>query len=498
MTITAEDLRAGIASPAAFAEHLVGEPLWPHQQEMVSSPARIRVMCAGRQVGKSRTLAIEALHRAFTQPRALVLLISAGEIAARRLLEECATLASASPLLRGSVVDDQRAQLTLSNGSRIISVPASQKQIRGWPVDLLIIDEAGFVDNEIWRAAEPAIIARPGARIILSSSPWGGVDHFFRQLFDLGMESPNERYASFHWPSSLNPRISADDLEDIRKREPAHNFNREYLAEWTDEAGAFFSTEEIDSAVADYELLDLSGLPLSGSRIARQDYRVVGGLDWGMAYDANAVVYLAASGDVDLNHQKHGTEPVFWIPAIEQHFRMEYATFIDRLIDHAGRLNVQRFISETNGVGQMPTQVLKQRVNELPADGDVHFVNAVTTTIHRKNAGFSRMKVLLQSGRLVLPKHPDLLRQLHALTYEQTDMGTLKISVPENVGHDDLAMALMQAVSTIQTRTPVQAWPATLCGTGDILTTERGTHIPRQPSCSPNASIFWGGDGTGV
>ncbi|QIK50216.1 hypothetical protein G8C36_22240 [Gordonia terrae] len=465
---------------------------------MVRSPARIRVMCAGRQVGKSRTLAIEALHRAFTQAGALVLLVSAGDVAARRLLEECATLANASPLLRGSVVDDQRTQLTLSNGSRIISVPASQKQIRGWPVDLLIIDEAGFVDNDIWRAAEPATIARPGSRIILSSSPWGGIEDFFRQLFNRGMESPDARYASFHWPSSLNPLISADDLEAIRERESSHYFNREYLAEWTDEAGAFFATDEISRSVADYDLLDLSSLPLSGGRMARQDYRVVGGLDWGMAADANAVVYLAASGDVDLNHQKHGTEPVFWIPAIEQHFRMEYATFIDRLIDHAGRLNVQRFISETNGVGQMPTQVLKRRMSDLPPDGDVHFVNAVTTTAHRKNAGFSRMKVLLQTGRLVLPNHPDLLRQLHALTYEQTDMGTLKISVPENVGHDDLAMALMQAVSTIQTRIPVEAWPATLCGTGEVLTTDRGTRIPQQPSCSTNGAIFWGGDGTKV
>jgi len=490
MTITTEDFRAGIRSAEAFAEHLVGEPLWPHQRDMVQSPARIRVMCAGRQVGKSRTLAIEALYRAFTQPNAFVLLISAGEVAARRLLEECATLASASPLLRGSVVDDQRTQLTLSNGSRIISVPASQKQIRGWPVDLLIIDEAGFVDNEIWRAAEPAIIARPGARIILSSSPWGGIDHFFRQLFNRGMDSPDARYASFHWPTSLNPLVSADDLEAIRERESSHYFNREYLAEWTEEAGAFFSTDEIDSAVANYELVD----PMT----ARGDYRVVGGLDWGMAHDANAVVYLAASGDVDLNAAKHRSEPVFWIPAIEQHFRMEYATFIDRLIDHAKRMNVQRFISETNGVGQMPTQVLKQRMNDLPSPGGLHHVNAVATTIHRKNAGFSRMKVLLQSGRLVLPNHPDLLRQLHALTYEQTEIGTLKISVPENIGHDDLAMALMQAVSTIQTRVPVEAWPAPLCGTGDILTTDRGTRIPRQPSCSPNESIFWGGDGTKV
>lgn len=472
-----------------FAEHLVGEPLWPHQLDMALSPARIRTMCAGRQVGKSRELAIEALYTAVTKPGSLTLLVSAGETASLRLLEECAALASASDLLRDSVLDDTKHQITTTEGSRIISVPASQKQIRGWPVDLLIIDEAGFVDNEIWRAAEPATIARPGSRIILSSSPWGGVDHFFRQLFNRGQNAPDERYASFHWPSSLNPLISADDLEAIRAREPAHYFNREYLAEWTDEAGAYFTTAEIDQAVANYDLID----PMT----ARGDYHVVGGIDWGMAHDANAVVYLAASGDVDINADQHGTEPVFWIPAIEQHFRMEYATFIDRLVEHAKRMHVQRFISETNGVGQMPTQVLSTKLGDI-FRSRLFSVQAVTTTAARKNAGFGRLKVLLQSGRMVLPNHPDLLRQLHGLTYEQTESGTLKISVPENIGHDDLAMALMQAVSVIQTKVPVEAWPAPLCGTGEILTSDRGTRIPRQPSCSQNESIFWGGKGDKV
>ncbi|WAC54261.1 terminase large subunit domain-containing protein [Gordonia sp. SL306] len=489
MTITSEDFRTGVRSPAGFAEHLVGQPLWGYQREMVTSPARIRVMCAGRQVGKSRTLAIEALYRAYVQPGALVLLVSAGEDASQTLLAECATLASESDILRGTVYDETKHQIVLAHGSRIISVPASQKRIRGKPVDLLIIDEAGFVDEEIWQAALPTVIARPGSRIILSSTPWGGVDHFFRVMWQMGMDKPDDYCTSFHWPSSLSPLIDDDFLARIQSHTASHKFAMEYLAEWGDQAGAYFSTDELDNARAEYELVD----PMA----PRGDYRVVGGLDWGMAHDANAVVYLAASGDVDLNAAKYGSEPVFWIPAIEQHFRMEYATFIDRLIEHAKHLNVQRFISETNGVGQMPTQVLSRKMRELPRSGNL-MVNAVTTTAARKNAGFARLKVLLQDGRLVLPNHPDLLRQLHALSYEQTETGTYKISVPDNIGHDDLAMALMQAASVIATSTAVEAWPSRLGGSGDILTTERGTRIPQRPSTSPNEHIFWGGKGDKV
>ncbi|HUP70196.1 MAG TPA: hypothetical protein VM142_10330 [Acidimicrobiales bacterium] len=55
--------------------------------------------------------------------------------------------------------------------------------------------------------------------------------------------------------------------------------------------------------------------------------------------------------------------------------------------------------------------------------------------------GFGRIKVLLQQGRLALPRHPALLSQLSALAFETREAGTPHISVPERAGHDDLAMA---------------------------------------------------------
>src|SRR5687767_208208 len=105
--------------PAVFAEVLVGRPLWPHQADVVRSPARYRVICAGRQVGKSRLLALLALHSAFARAESTVLIVSAGDTAAKRLLEDVAALALAAPVLAGSVVDESSKAMTLSNGSVI-------------------------------------------------------------------------------------------------------------------------------------------------------------------------------------------------------------------------------------------------------------------------------------------------------------------------------------------------------------------------------------------
>ena len=485
MTITASVISEAFASPSRFAEALVGAPLWDYQQELAECPARYRVVCAGRQVGKSRSLAIISLHWAFTRPNNLVLLISAGETASIRLLEEIAFLARNSDLLAGAVLDDSKTQLTLSNGSRIISVPASEKQIRGWPVDLLIVDEAGFVSGSIWSAAEPAIIARPGSRVILTSSPWGNYEHFFRRNWKQGMDAPTARVASFHWPSSHSPLISQDDLDDLERRTPAHEFLREYMAEWTDDSGAYFTTTELDNAVAPYQL------------VAPEDAQrqlVAGGIDWGFSNDANAVVLLAALSDVDLNADKVGRDtPVFYIPWLEAHSRMQYSDFIDRLAFIQSKYSVRRYVSETNGVGAMPTQVLQERAyraSQTSRTGFQTLVRGVTTDSRRKAGGFGRIKVLLQQGRLVLPNHPDLLRQLHALEYEQTVQGLLRISVPEAAGHDDLAMALMQAVSNIATFTGT--YDRGLFGRGDVLTTPAGTRIHTKPRPHDDETLLMG------
>jgi hypothetical protein len=48
----------------------------------------------------------------------------------------------------------------------------------------------------------------------------------------------------------------------------------------------------------------------------------------------------------------------------------------------------------------------------------------------------------------VIPRHPELLPQL-SFEFESLDTGTLRTSVAEQRGHDDLAMAQAQAASCL-------------------------------------------------
>lgn len=482
----ADAMTAVLDDPGLFGEKLLGRPLWQHQLDFARSTARIRCVAAGRQVGKSTVAAVVSLHAAATNRGHLVLLVSAGEEASKRLLAECAGLLADSPFLRGSVLDESKSTVTLSNGSRILSVPASQRQIRGNAVDLLVVDEAGFVPQDVWQAAEPAVIARPGSRIILLSSPWGGSDHFFRQLWNRGMDHPDGQVASFHWPSSANPLVDRVQLEEIRGRSTAEYFAREYLAEWTDESGAYFTESEIESVVADYRMTAPEDLVRWMPTGEGYPAPAAAGIDWGFAADANALVLLSQLDDHFLNWDRLGGERMLFVPWLEARHRWAYTDFIERIVEIGARYHLVTVASELNGAGAFPTEHLRNRMFEKRRDTAVAGVN---TTARRKQSGFGKLKGLIQQKRIVLPRHPELLKQLRGLQFEQLSSGQLRIAVPDAVGHDDIADALLQAVSCVSLRAGQVAgdwWDFASAGSydGELVSVgsgESGLRIPERP-----------------
>jgi len=437
------DLSELVSDPGAFADRVLGEPMWDYQLDFARSSARFRVVAAGRQVGKSRTLAKVSLHEATTRPNILILVVSAGDEAAKRLLADCVALANASDALRGSIVDDGKSLLTLTNGSTIRSVPASIRQIRGWPVDVLIIDEAGFIDNEIWDAALPAIISRPGSRVVIASSPWGSSEHWYRALWNRGMDSPDDNYRSWQWSSYDSPLADKALLDELKDARPSEWFAREVLGEFTEESGSYFSERELMDAVADYELCAPDDLEWWMD----QRFAAAGGVDWGFSHDANALTLVSVLEDFGKNREILGDKLALFIPWFFYKYRWAYTDFIDYVVKTAGKYFLPVVASEVNGVGQYPTTMLDDKMSEA---GFFSAVAPVVTDVRRKQSGFGMIKGLLQSKRLVLPRDPELLKQLRGLEFEQLPGGSLRIAVPDRVGHDDVAMSFMQAVSSIR------------------------------------------------
>lgn len=142
------DLKRARRDPRYFVRALDGG-LTSWQTAATKLETRFTAIVAGRQLGKSLVLGWLALHWSVTRPGSHVLIVSSSEDGARRLLATVRRLAVGSPLLAGSVVDELAGLVTLSTGSQIRSVPASERAIRGWTVDLLLLDEAALMPDDL-------------------------------------------------------------------------------------------------------------------------------------------------------------------------------------------------------------------------------------------------------------------------------------------------------------------------------------------------------------
>jgi hypothetical protein len=192
------DLRSDLAQ---FSRRVLGRDLWPHQLEAARSSAFITVVAKARRTGGTVLAEAMAAHVAFANRGCRVVVLSATQDAARRLTESIGATLNDNRLTRGAVLDAFSTRIRLSNGSEIISLPASQKQVKGYGegVRLVILDEAGFQPPELWRAAHYLALDERanGSRILMVGTPWGGPDHFFRQAFEAG-ERGDADHRSFH------------------------------------------------------------------------------------------------------------------------------------------------------------------------------------------------------------------------------------------------------------------------------------------------------------
>lgn len=406
--------------------------------------------------------------------------MSSGDDAAKDLLGEISALSNA-PLLAGSVVDDDKRQMVLSNGSTVRSIPASEKQARGKSIDLLIIDEACYVDEDIWRAARYTILARPGARVVLSSTPRGRRDRFFAKHFYMAKDGPASiegiTVESFHWPSLVSPLVDKNLVEFWRKTDPPRIFEQEVLAEWPDEAGAWFSSDELDANVASYTLLT-PGVPGPA-----KGQLAVAGVDWGATNDACTVVTLSVLGG---DYDETADEPTFFVSFFEEQFRYGLNAWAARVAELSspavGGFDMHAIASEANGIGTGPTETLRTKL------WDEHGIPSwkakpVFTDNRGKQSRYGVIKMLLQQNRLILPAERAMRRQLEALEYSTTDAGNTQIYVPESSGHDDIADALMQAagcVRHVRAGRPAPSSP----GFGDKLTTPAGVDVMERPRCA--------------
>jgi hypothetical protein len=220
----------------------VGLVLDSWQRDLLESQARQLMLNVTRQGGKSTIAALLAIHRAITMSDSLVLVVSPGERQSKLLFKKVMRFYRALNKPVPSIVENQLS-LELANGSAVHALPGKEETIRGFSaVDLLLIDEAARVADELMAAVRPMLAVSDG-RLVTMSTPWGKRGWWYAAWSDGG-----EDWERYEVAVTACPRISPAFIEQERRTLPPAWFASEYLCQFVEPENALFSYESIAAA----------------------------------------------------------------------------------------------------------------------------------------------------------------------------------------------------------------------------------------------------------
>jgi hypothetical protein len=242
MVSLAEDLKLAM-DRVSFAKRLGIEPD-PWQEDLLHSASERVLLNCCRQSGKSTMTAVIALHRALYHPGSLILCLAPALRQSQELFGK--VLGFYRDLGRPvSPQGERKLSLELENGSRIVTLPGSEKTIRGFSgTSLLVLDEAARVEDELYFAVRPMLAVSGGALMMLTT-PHGKRGVFYEEW------TGGHGWERYEVPASQCPRISGEFLEQERASLPPFIFRQEYECSFEETEDQVFTTDMIDRAVTD-------------------------------------------------------------------------------------------------------------------------------------------------------------------------------------------------------------------------------------------------------
>jgi hypothetical protein len=227
----------------------------PQQATMLRCSARRKVFRIGRQFGKTETLVVSMLFHMFTHQGFKIVLITPYQSQIDLIFKRLQELIENNATLLNSVKRSVKAPqytLQLYNNSQIKGFTAGTKSgsgaaaARGQSANMLVFDEADYLDPADMDAAMSIITNFPNATVWMSSTPSGKRDKFYEVC-------SSKEWKEYHFPSYLNPNWN-DELEStFRSVLTEIGYKHEILGEFGEQEEGVFQVPYVEAAEAEYE-----------------------------------------------------------------------------------------------------------------------------------------------------------------------------------------------------------------------------------------------------
>lgn len=383
------------------------------QRDVMQTGARFSVLACGRRSGKS-TLGQHQLIQTALGGR------PAGYFApSYKLLGEFwrELRTTVEPVTRNKSEQDHRLELVTGGVLELWSLD-DPNPARGRKYARVVVDEAAMVANllDIWQLAiRPTLTDYAGDAWFLST-PRGLND--FHQLYQLGQDPLEQAWRSWQMPTSVNPYISADEIEAARHELPERAYAQEYLAQFVvqEGAGVFRGVQAV------------SRLQQRGPE---RGHQYVIGVDWGRTNDFTAISVI----DATLGEQV----------ALDRFSELDYEFQTERLHRWYDLYHPVQIVAEANSMGGPLVERLQTGYARLVGRPRSALpIYAWTATNASKAAVIQSLALAIEQGQLTLLDDQVQMAELLAYESSRTETGMVRYGAPSGL-HDDCVMALALA-----------------------------------------------------
>jgi hypothetical protein len=224
-------------------------PLTVPQLSVASSPARMRVLVAGRRFGKSHLSARE-MARFAAKPKQKVWYVTPTYKMARNIMwEPLKDKLRAARWLSKSNETDLTAYLR--NGSTI-SLRGADKpdSLRGVGLNFLVMDEAADIDSEAWHKVLRPTLSDTGGHVLFVGSPKGR-----NWFYDLWLRGQNGEpgWASWQYTTLQGGNVPEEEIEDAKRDLDELSFRAEYLGDFVSFLGRAYEPFTYQTHCAPFE-----------------------------------------------------------------------------------------------------------------------------------------------------------------------------------------------------------------------------------------------------
>ena len=220
------------------------------------------ILMEGRQQGKTTSSAAYILWYTLFQANKNVAILANKAAAAREVLDRYQTMYENLPhWMQQGVTGWNKGDIELENGSKVFTAATGKSGIRGKSVNMLYVDEAAIIPNnvaeEFFTAVYPTISAGQTTKILLSSTPLG-YNHFWRFWNDA--ENDRNGFVPLFIPYWEIPGRDEKWAEEQKRMLGELKFNQEVLCNFLGSSLTLIRADVIAKMTVDQPIYSNDGL----------------------------------------------------------------------------------------------------------------------------------------------------------------------------------------------------------------------------------------------